>query len=304
MRSIGLVIITTLLLTQPGQGASSSKCGTELTSEEQQVFAAELAKLNSLEVARRRDRLKKARLDHLVCSDEDLSDLNSEMNSAYWDAMKRAGRYNTVALRYDQREFEDGSWQGADRVLSASAESADGSGDGRKAAVRELKERIKERIKVLKAFEPEREDFEGEWRAESGRVEITKDGSGYKVSVAIGAGDGVRRGCRAEGTARVEDGGMVADTQDANSKLRRLRLRLKGGGLTGEILEAGEGDACTQGDETVYFIPVRRGLGDTEEKKDEEKEKSADRDKDKGRRRERKAGPGGLLGLILPTRTR
>jgi hypothetical protein len=307
MRSLGAFAVIFLALAQQAQAAPASKCGAELSSDEQRVFAAESAKLDSQEVARRRDRLKKARLDHLVCSDDELSDLNSEMNSTYWAAMKRAGRYNTAALRYDQREFEEELWQGADSFLSGAAVSGDDSNDSRKAAIKDLKERMKDRIRVLKAYEPEREDFEGEWRSESGRVDITKDGAGYKVSVAIGAGDGVRRGCRVEGTARIEDGDVIADTEDANKKQRRMRMRLKGGGLAGEILDAGDGDLCIRGEEmdrTVYFIPVKRGTADADEKKDDEKEKSVDRGNERSRRRVRNTGPGGLLGMILPTRSR
>jgi hypothetical protein len=295
MRFIWAVGIGLVFGVCSAQAAPKVKCGSELPSEEQRVVSAELAKLDSLEVERRRDRLKKARLDHLICSDDDLSKSHRDMNDAYWSAMKRAGRYNTAALRYDQREFEDGSSQEIDRLLSQGA-SADG--EARDSAIKELKERIKGRVKVLEAYEPERENFEGEWRSESGRLEITKDGAAYKVSVAVGADDGVRRGCRVEGKGRLEEGRIVADTQDANSKARRLRLWIKGGGIAWEVLDAGDGDACTQGEDTeraVYFIPVRPGVTDAEEKQDHRRARSGTR------RARRDQSIGGMLNSILPT---
>jgi hypothetical protein len=302
MRSIVAITIVfwVLAAARPALGVSSAKCGSGLTSAEQQVVAAEVAKLDAREVTLRRSVLKKARLDSLICSDDELSDLHGEMNEAYWAAMKRSGRYNTAALRYDQREFEEGAWDEADRLM---ADAAEGNEEGRKGAAKDLRERLRDRIKVLKAFEPERRDFEGEWRSETGRVEITKEGSGYKVSVAMGVADGVRRGCQGEGSARIEDGGMIAETKAANSKPRRMRLRLKGGGLTGEILEAGDGDACIRGDDfdkALYFIPVRRGLEEAGEKKAEGRTKRADRERGRRRQSQGISGPGALLRSILP----
>jgi hypothetical protein len=298
MRAIGLFAVLFVVLSAAGQSAARTKCGTDLASEEQSVLAAETAGLDAQELALRRDQLKKARFDQLVCSDSELTSFNRDMAGAYWDAMKRAGRYNTAALRYDQREFEQACWQAVDRLLSENAAGNGENTEGRKAAVADLKERLSDRVKVLNAFEPERTKFEGEWRSASGSVEITKEGADYKVSVAIGAADGVQRGCRAKGKARVEDGGVIADTLDANSKQRRVRLRLKGGGLTGEIVEAGEGDVCIQGEDTeraVYFIPVRPGATDAEEKQDHRRARSGTR------RARRDQSIGGMLNSILPT---
>jgi hypothetical protein len=294
MRFIGVFAVILGVLALPEQAASRAKCGAELAYQEQSLLAAEAEQLDAQQLLLRRDQLKKARLDQLLCSESELIGLNKEMTSAYWDAMKRAGRYSTAALRYDQREFEESCWQAADRLLS------DGSGEGgRKAAVSDLKERLGDRLKVLKAFEPERVNFEGEWRSVSGSVEITKEGREYKVSVDIGAADGVQRGCRAEGTARLEDGGVVADTLDANRKQRRMRWRLKGGGLAGEIVEAGDGDVCIQGEDTdrsVYFIPVRPDADEGGDKKAERKARA------RSRRSGRGQGLGGVLGSILPGR--
>ncbi len=167
-----------------------------------------------------------------------------------------------------------------------------------------------DRIKVLNAFEPNREGFEGEWRSQSGRLEIAKDGTGYKLSAFTNAFGWTRHWCRMEGAAHREDGGLVADADGVNGKPRQLRLRLKGAGLTSEALESGEGYFCPRGgelDKTAYFIPVRRGEADAEKDMDKEKDKNGDKDREKNRHKagNKKKGAGRLLGFLpLPGRSR
>ena len=240
------------------------------------------------------DARRKALLERLICSDSELSKLNSDMNKAYWAALKRAGRYNTVALRADQRGLRRRR-PGLDyRLNDAPADSepkpeddhGENRGYGRKAAIKELRARMTDRIKVLNAFEPDREGFEGEWRSQSGRLEIAKDGTGYKVSAFTNVFGWTRRWCRMEGAAHREDGGLVADAQGVNGKPRQLRLRLKGAGLTSEALESGEGHFCPRGgelDETAYFIPVRRGEADAGKDMDKVKDKNGDKNREKNR---------------------
>lgn len=321
MRTIAAAVLALSLLAHPVQAASSA-CGGKPVPEEQALADAELANLDAQEVAKRhgelQDALRKALLERLICSDSGLSDLNSDMNKAYWAALKRAGRYNTVALRADQRDFEEGSIQGLNyRLNGAPADSEpkeeDDHGEnrahGRKAAIKELRARMTDRIKVLKAFEPDRESFEGEWRSQSGRLEIEKDGTGYKVSAFTNTFGWTRHWCRMEGAAHREDGGLVADAQGVNGKPKQLRLRLKGAGLTSEPLESGEGHFCPRGgdlDKTAYFIPVRRGAADMEKDTDKEKVKNRDvRENNRHRARNKKEGGGGLLGFLpLPGRSR
>jgi hypothetical protein len=317
MRTIAAAVLALSVLAHPVQAATSA-CAGKQVPEEQALADAELANLDAKEVAKRHGELhdarRKALLERLICSDSELSELNSDMNKAYWAALKRAGRYSTVALRADQRDFDEGSIQGLDyRLNGVQADSDSGAEDdhgkdpahGRKAAIKELRARMTDRIKVLNAFEPDREGFEGEWRSQSGRLEIAKDGAGYKVSAFTNAFGWSRHWCRMEGSAHREDGGLVADARGVNGKPRQLRLRLKGAGLTSEALESGEGYFCPRGgelDKTAYFIPVRHGEADAE--KDMDKEKDKNRDKDRGKNRNKKKGAGGLLGLLpLPRRS-
>jgi hypothetical protein len=322
MRTIAAAILALAVLAPPVQAASSA-CGGSPVPEEQALADAELANLDAQEVAKRHDELhdarRKALLERLICSDQELSGLNSDMNNAYWAALKRAGRYNTVALRADQRDFEEGSIQGLDYRLNGVLADSEPKGEydhgenrahGRKAAIKDLRARMTDRIKVLKAFEPDRESFEGEWRSQSGRLEIAKDGKGYKVSAFMNTFGWTRHWCRLEGAARREDGGLIADAQGVNGKPKQLRLRLKGAGLTSEALESGEGYFCPRGgdlDKTAYFIPVRRGEADAEKDTDKENDKKADngREKNRHKARNKKEGGGGLLGLLpLPGRSR
>ena len=322
MRTIAAAVLALCVLAHPVQAASSA-CGGEQVPEEQALADAELANLDAQEVAKRHDELhdarRKALLARLICSDSELSDLNSDMNKAYWAALKRAGRYNTAALRADQRDFDEGSIQGLDYRLNRAQADSEPKGDddrgenrghGRKAAIKELRARMTDRIKVLNAFEPGRESFEGEWRSQSGRLEIEKDGTGYKVSAFTNAFGWTRYWCRMEGAAHREDGGLVADAQGVNGKPKQLRLRLKGAGLTSEALESGEGYFCPRGgelDKTAYFIPVRHGEADAEKDTDKAKDKNGDKDREKNRHkaRNKKEGLGGLLGLLpLPGRSR
>lgn len=319
MRIIAAAILTLSVLAHPVQAASS--CDGEPVPEEQALADAEQANLDAQEVAKRHGELhdarRKALLERLICSDSELSKLNSDMNKAYWAALKRAGRYSTVALRADQRDFDEGSIQGLDyRLNDAPPDSEpkpeDDHGEdrehGRKAAIKELRARITDRIKVLNAFEPDREGFEGEWRSQSGRLEIEKDGAGYKVSAFTNALGWTRHWCRMEGAAHREDGGLVADAQGVNGKPRQLRLRLKGAGLTSEALESGEGHFCPRGgelDKTAYFIPVRRGEADSGKDMDKEKDRNRDKDKNRHKAGNKKRGSGRLLGFLpLPGRSR
>ena len=241
MRTIAAAILALAVLAPPVQAASSA-CGGEPVPEEQALADAELANLDAQEVAKRHGELhdarRKALLERLICSDQELSELNSDMNKAYWAALKRAGRYNTVALRADQRDFDEGSIQGLDyRLNGAQADSDSGGEDergenrahGRKAAIKELRARMTDRIKVLKAFEPDREGFEGEWRSQSGRLEIAKDGAGYKVSAFTNAFGWTRHWCRMEGAAHREDGGLVADAQGVERQAAATALAPQGG---------------------------------------------------------------------------
>ncbi len=293
MRYITAAAIALSVLTGSATAASSSS-GCKPVPEEQGPSETELRELDAQEVARRQEQRVRARrkalLEWLICSDKELPDLDSGMNKAYWDAIKRAGRYSTVALRNDQRAYDEGSLEGVDYLLndappkaaSRDGERGEGRSYGRGAAIKELKRRFSDRIKVLNAFEPDREGFEGEWRSQSGRLEIAKSGTGYKISAFTSTFGWTRYWCQAEGLARLGDSGMVADAKDSKDKPQQLRLRLKGAGLTSETLETGEGDFCPQGgelDKTVYFIPVRHALA--------EADKDQDKDQARGRHRYR-----------------
>ena len=167
-----------------------------------------------------------------------------------------------------------------------------------------------DRIKVLNAFEPDREGFEGEWRSQSGRLEIAKDGAGYKVSAFTNAFGWTRHWCRMEGAAHREDGGLVADAQGANGEPRQLRLRLKGAGLTSEALESERGISVRgAGNSTRPPISSRSGTARrmVEKDTDKEKDKNADKDREKNRHKagNNKKGSGRLLGFLpLPARSR
>jgi len=317
MRYTAAAAIALSILAGPALAASSSS-GCTPVPEELRLPESELHELDAQEVARRQEQRvrtrRKALLEHLICSDKELSDRDSEMNKAYWDAIKRAGRYSTVALRNDQRAYDEGSLEGVDYLLNDATPKADSKGEGergegrsygRAAAIKELKARIADRIKVLNAFEPDREGFEGEWRSQSGRLEIAKSGTGYKISAFTSTFGWTRYWCQAEGQAHLADSGMIANAKDTSDKLQQLRLRLKGAGLTSETLETGEGDFCPQGgelDKTVYFIPVRHSLMEADKDKDQ------DKDQAKARHRHahthapapRRRGPGGLFGLLTP----
>ncbi len=306
-------VLALSVLAHPVQAASPG-CGAETLPEKRTLSDAELKSLDAQEVVKRHDELEsarsKAQMERLVCSDSELSNLNSDMNKAYWAALKRAGRYNTVALRADQRDFDEGSIQGVDYRLNDALPDADPKGEddhgenrgyGRKAAIKDLRARIADRINALNAFEPDREGFVGEWRSQSGRLEIAKDGKGYKISAFTSTFGWTRYWCRVEGTAHLEDGGLVADALGANGKPQQLRLRLKGAGLASETLRSGDGYFCPRGgelDRTAHFIPVRHGEADAEKDKNKDKAKSRDAAGAK------KDSAGGWLGLTRPGRSR
>ncbi len=317
MRFIATAAIALSVIAGPALAAPSSS-GCKPVPEEQGLTEMELRELDPQEVARRQEERVRARrkalLEWLICSDKELRDLDAKMVKAYWDAVKRAGRYSTVALRNDQRAYDESSLEGVDYLLNDAApkanskqggERGEGRRYGRGAAVKELKARLSDRIKVLNAFEPDRDGFEGEWRSQSGRLEIKKSGSGYKISAFTSTFGWTRYWCQAEGLARLGDRGMIADAKDPSNKPRQLRLRFKGAGLASHTLGTGEGDFCPQGgelDKTVYFIPVRPLLAEAD--KDQARVRRRNRTaRVRARPRQRRAGRsvvGRLFRLLTP----
>ena len=81
MRTIAAAILALAVLAPPVQAASSA-CGGEPVQEEQVLADAELANLDAQEVAERHGELhdarRKALLERLICSDRELSELDSE----------------------------------------------------------------------------------------------------------------------------------------------------------------------------------------------------------------------------------
>jgi hypothetical protein len=160
---------------------------------------------------------------------------------------------------------------------SPDAPPQSGAGDaqdhvyGREAAIWALKWRITERIKVLIAFEPVRDGYEGQWRSQSGELQIAKTPAGFKVSASTSTFDWSRYGCEVDGTGHLEGASMVVDALGVNQEPRQRRLTRTGAGLRSELL--GTGDAhffCLRGgelDHTVYFIPVRVDLADAKKSK-------------------------------------
>jgi uncharacterized protein YecT (DUF1311 family) len=218
-------------------------------------------------------------LERLICSDPKLSELDAEMNGAYWTAVRRAGQKNALALRADQRAYNKDSLQGVtyrlndaspDAPAQTGAEDARNAAYGREAAIGALKWRMTERIKVLNAFEPVRDRYEGQWRSQSGQLQIKKTPAGFKVSASTSTFGWSRYWCEVDGTGRLEGASIVVDALGVNQKPRQLRLTRTRAGLRSELLETGDGRFCPRGgelDNTIYFIPVRDRLANAEESK-------------------------------------
>jgi uncharacterized protein YecT (DUF1311 family) len=219
-------------------------------------------------------------LERLICSDPELSKLDAEMSGAYWTAVRRAGQKNALALRADQRAYNKHSLQGVEYRLNEASPDAppqSGAGDsqdhvyGREAAIGALKWRMTGRIKVLKAFEPVRDGYEGQWRSQSGQLHIKKTPAGFKVSASTSTFDWSRYRCEVDGTGHLEGASMVVDALGVNEEPRQLRLTPTRAGLRSELLEIGDGHFfCRRGgelDHTMYFIPVRADLADAEKSK-------------------------------------
>jgi uncharacterized protein YecT (DUF1311 family) len=125
----------------------------------------------------------RALLERLICSDQELSKLDAEMNGAYWSAVRRASQKNAQWLLADQRAYNKHSLLGVEYRLNETspdappqtgAEDAQNRAYGREAAIGALKWRMTECIKVPNAFEPGRDGFEGQWRSQSGQLQIKK----------------------------------------------------------------------------------------------------------------------------------
>jgi uncharacterized protein YecT (DUF1311 family) len=218
-------------------------------------------------------------LERLICSDPELSKLDAEMNGAYWSAVRRAGQKNAQALRADQRAYNKDSLQGVEYRLNeaspdappqTSADDTQNRAYGREAAIGALNWRISERIKVLNAFEPGRDGFEGQWRSQSGELRIAKTPAGFKVSASTSTFGWSRYWCEVAGTGHLEGHSMIVDALSVNQKPKQLRLTRTRAGLRSELLDTDDRHFCPRGgelDKTVYFIPVRGDTTDAEKSK-------------------------------------
>ena len=176
---------------------------------------------------------------------------------------------------------------GGIRIPEGEDERGENQVHGRKAAIKELRARMTDRIKVLKAFEPDREGFEGEWRQPGpggSKSRRTAQAIRFRPLRTPLAGRAIGAGWKEPRTGRMaawlpKPRASTPSRGSCACASRGLGLRAKPWNPERGISVRGAGSSIRP----PIWPRMRRGEADAEKDTDKEKDKNADKGRDKNR---------------------